>query len=412
MRILIITFLIALLSGSVVLTGNGFAADWSQWFGPNRDGVSSETGLLKKWSDSGPVVLWRTPLGEGFSSIAIARGAVYTMFAEGKDEYAVCLDAATGQERWRVKTGSNFSDWQGGNGPRSTPIIDKERAFFLGANGQLYAIDVEDGEIVWSHHFQTEFISDPPHWGFSTSPLLEGELLVVEVGGSSGKSFIAFDKTTGRVAWTSQDDAPSYASPIAITVSDIRQIVFFPVSGLVGVAAKDGRLLWRHPWQTGPDVNAATPVFLAPDRLFISSGYGKGAAVIQLIFQNGQFAVKKVWRNRSMKNHFATSIHRKGYLYGFDNAILKCIAAETGQEQWRKRGFQKGSLIFADGYLIVLGEQGKLALVEAIPEAYIEKASAQVLSPRCWTPPTLANGRLYLRNHTEMVCLDLRSGKK
>ncbi len=412
MRILIITFLIALLSGSVVLTGNGFAADWSQWFGPNRDGVSSETGLLKKWSDSGPVVLWRTPLGEGFSSIAIARGAVYTMFAEGKDEYAVCLDAATGQERWRVKTGSNFSDWQGGNGPRSTPIIDKERAFFLGANGQLYAIDVEDGEIVWSHHFQTEFISDPPHWGFSTSPLLEGELLVVEVGGSSGKAFIAFDKTTGRVAWTSQDDAPSYASPIAITVSDIRQIVFFPVSGLVGVAAKDGRLLWRHPWQTGPDVNAATPVFLAPDRLFISSGYGKGAAVIQLIFQNGQFAVKKVWRNRSMKNHFATSIHRKGYLYGFDNAILKCIAAETGQEQWRKRGFQKGSLIFADGYLIVLGEQGKLALVEAIPEAYIEKASAQVLSPRCWTPPTLANGRLYLRNHTEMVCLDLRSGKK
>ena len=412
MRILIITFLIALLSGSVVLTGNGFAADWSQWFGPNRDGVSSETGLLKKWSDSGPVVLWRTPLGEGFSSIAIARGAVYTMFAEGKDEYAVCLDAATGQERWRVKTGSNFSDWQGGNGPRSTPIIDKERAFFLGANGQLYAIDVEDGETVWSHHFQTEFISDPPHWGFSTSPLLEGELLVVEVGGSSGKSFIAFDKTTGRVAWTSQDDAPSYASPIAITVSDIRQIVFFPVSGLVGVAAKDGRLLWRHPWQTGPDVNAATPVFLAPDRLFISSGYGKGAAVIQLIFQNGQFAVKKVWRNRSMKNHFATSIHRKGYLYGFDNAILKCIAAETGQEQWRKRGFQKGSLIFADGYLIVLGEQGKLALVEAIPEAYIEKASAQVLSPRCWTPPTLANGRLYLRNHTEMVCLDLRSGKK
>ena len=412
MRILIITFLIALLSGSVVLTGNGFAADWSQWFGPNRDGVSSETGLLKKWSDSGPVVLWRTPLGEGFSSIAIARGAVYTMFAEGKDEYAVCLDAATGQERWRVRTGSNFSDWQGGNGPRSTPIIEKEMAFFLGANGQLYAIDVEDGEIVWSHHFQTEFISDPPHWGFSTSPLLEGELLVVEVGGSSGKAFIAFDKTTGRVAWTSQDDAPSYASPIAITVSDIRQIVFFPVSGLVGVAAKDGRLLWRHPWQTGPDVNAATPVFLAPDRLFISSGYGKGAAVIQLIFQNGQFAVKKVWRNRSMKNHFATSIHRKGYLYGFDNAILKCIAAETGQEQWRKRGFQKGSLIFADGYLIVLGEQGKVALVEAIPEAYIEKASAQVLSPRCWTPPTLANGRLYLRNHTEMVCLDLRSGKK
>ena len=166
MRILIITFSMILFSGSVVLTGSGLAADWPQWFGPNRDGVSPETGLLKDWPDSGPAVLWRTPLGEGFSSIAIARGAAYTMFAEGKDEYAVCLDAATGEERWRVKTGSNFSDWQGGNGPRATPIIDKERAFFLGANGQLYALNVEDGETVWSHHLQTEYISDPPHWGF------------------------------------------------------------------------------------------------------------------------------------------------------------------------------------------------------------------------------------------------------
>ena len=395
MRILIITLSIVLL----FLTSSGVAADWSQWLGPNRDGVSPETGLLKKWPDSGPAVLWRTPLGEGFSSIAIVRGAVYTMFAEGKDEYAVCLDAATGEERWRVRTGSNFSDWQGGNGPRSTPIIDKERAFFLGAYGQLYALNVEDGEIVWSHHLQTEYISDPPHWGFSTSPLLEGDLLIVEVGGSSGNAFIAFDKTTGNVAWTSQDDAPSYASPIAITVSDVRQIVFFPVSGLVGVAAKDGRFLWRYPWQTGPDVNAATPVFLAPDRLFISSGYGKGATVIQLISQNDQFSVKKVWFNY------------EGHLYGFDNAILKCIAVGTGQEQWRKRGFQKGSLIFADGHLIVLGEQGKLALVEATPEAYIEKASAQVLSPRCWTPPALANGRLYLRNHSEMICLEMGSEK-
>ena len=281
--------------------------------------------ILKDWPDSGPVVLWRTPLGEGFSSIAVAGGAAYTMFAEGKDEYAICMDAATGEERWRVKTGRNFPDWQGGNGPRATPIIDKERAFFLGAYGQLYALDIKSGETVWSHHFQTEFISDPPHWGYSTSPLIEGNLLIVEVGGSSGNAFIAFDKTTGEVAWASQDDAPSYASPIAITVSDVRQIVFFPVSGLVGVAARDGRFLWRHSWQTGPDVNAATPIFLPPDRLFISSGYGKGATVIQLISQNGQFSVKRVWFNRSMKNHFASSIHHEGYLYGFDNAILKCI---------------------------------------------------------------------------------------
>ena len=405
-------FSMVLLFASAVLTGIGFAADWPQWLGPNRDGVSSETGLQKDWPDSIPPVLWRTPLGEGFSGIAVARGAVYTMFAEGEDEYAVCLDAATGKERWRVKTGSKFSDWEGGNGPRATPAVDADRVFFLGANGQLYALDVDDGKTAWFHVFQTEYRSEPPHWGFSTSPLIEGELLIVEAGGVAGRSFIAFHKTTGEIAWASQDDAPSYASPIAITVSDIRQIVFFPATGLVGVAPKDGQLLWRHPWETGPNVNAATPLFLAPDKIFISSGYGKGATVIQLISQNGQIAVKTVWRNRSMKNHFATSVHHQGYLYGFDNAILKCIAADTGQEQWRKRGFQKGSLIFFDDHLIILGEQGKLALVEATPEAYREIASAQVLSPRCWTAPSLAHGLLYLRNHTEMICLDLRSGER
>ena len=191
-------FSTVLLFASAVLTGIGFAADWPQWLGPNRDGVSSETGLQKDWPNSIPPVLWRTPLGEGFSGIAVARGAVYTMFAEGEDEYAVCLDAATGKERWRVKTGSKFSDWQGGNGPRATPAVDADRVFFLGANGQLYALEVDDGKTAWFHVFQTEYRSEPPHWGFSTSPLIEGELLIVEAGGAPAGPLLHFIKPPAR----------------------------------------------------------------------------------------------------------------------------------------------------------------------------------------------------------------------
>lgn len=413
----------ALLCGAILTAS---ATEWPQWRGPNRDGVSSEIGILKEWAASGPQVLWKHPLGEGFSGISVSQGRVYTMFSKGNDEFIICLNATDGEEIWRFRSDDNYHEGQGGNGPRATPTIDGDLLFTISAHGKLYALNAENGEKVWSHDLQRKFGSKMPRWGFSTSPLVDGELLLVEVGGKGEKSIVAFNKNSGDVIWSSHKDKLGYSSPIAITVKGVRQIICFTGTKLVSVSPVDGAIYWQYPWKTGYDVNAATPVFIPPDKVFISSGYDKGAAVIQMrvfvshdddraaveqIRENqGKVRIKEIWKNRKMKNQFASSVLHENYLYGFDNSILKCIEADTGEEQWKSRGFGKGTAILADGHLIILSDRGKLGLAEATPAGYIEKASAKVLSGLCWTAPTLADGKLYLRNEEEIVCLDMTGG--
>ena len=406
-----------------IAIGNAGGADWSQWRGPNRDGISDETGLLKKWPAEGPKELWRIPIGEGLSGISVSNGKVYTMVAEGNDESVVCLDAANGNEIWRFRTDDFYSESQGGNGPRSTPTIDGEMLYTVSAFGKLCALNANTGDELWHHDFQREFGSKMPRWGYCMSPIVEGDLLLVEVGGKGDRSIIAFNRKSGEIAWTTQKDIAGYASPITIDVYGIRQTLFFTGTKLVSVSPEDGRFYWDYPWTTSYDANAATPVFIPPDKVFISSGYGTGAAVMQIktfisredktdivaqISNNrGKIKVEEVWKNKGMKNHFASSVLCNGYLYGFDNSILKCIEASTGQEQWKTRGFGKGTLMLAHGHLIILSDNGKLALAEATPTELSEIATAQVLEGLCWTAPTLAGGKLYLRNETEMVCLDI-----
>ena len=406
---------------SGILTAS--AAEWPQWRGPNRDGVSGEVGLLKEWSPDGPKVLWKVPLGEGFSGISVSQGRVYTMFSEGNDEFVVCLDATDGEEIWRFRSDKNYHESQGGNGPRATPTIDGDLLFTISAYGKLYALNAANGQELWSHDLQQKFGSNMPRWGFSTSPLVDGELLLVEVGGKGEKSIVAFNKNSGDVIWSSHKDKLGYSSPIAITVKGVRQIICFTGTKLVSVSPTDGTIYWKYPWKTGYDVNAATPVFIPPDKVFISSGYDKGAAVLQMrvfvspdddraatdqIRENqGTVRIEEIWKNRKMKNQFASSVLHENYLYGFDNSILKCIEANTGEEQWKSRGFGKGTVILADGHLIILSDRGKLGLAEATPAGYIEKASAKVLSGLCWTAPTLAGGKLYVRNEEEIACLDI-----
>ena len=417
----IIAFLIIclLLYGGVSVAG---ASDWPQWRGPDKDGISRETGFLKEWPDGGPQVLWRVSLGEGFSGISVVGGRAYTMFSKGDDEFIVCLNASNGEEIWRFRSDINYIESMGGNGPRATPTIDGELLFTVTAQGKLYALNTKNGEKVWSHDLQGEFGSKIPRWGTCTSPLVEGKMLLVEVGGSDGKSIVAFDKKNGDIVWNSHTDLLGYSSPIAATISGIRQFIVFTGTQLVSVSPENGQLYWKYPWQTQYDVNAATPVFIPPDKIFISSGYGKGAAVVQVKVAVSpkssaqenegekirvEIKVEEIWKNEDMKNHFATSVLHGDYLYGFDNAILKCIDANTGREKWKTRGYGKGTLMLADDHLIILSDRGKLGLAEATPSAYNEVASAEILSGLCWTVPTLANGKLYARNEKEMVCLDM-----
>ena len=393
---------------AIPLAADGSKAQWSQWLGPYRDGVSPETDLLKDWPDTGPPQVWKVEGGEGFSGISAAGDRLYTMYVSVGQEYVVALAADTGKEIWRYRSGEIFNDTMGGNGPRSTPTVAAGRVYALGAHGRLCALEAQTGKEIWQRDLKGEFGARVPQWGLCASPIIEGDLVLIEAGGDQGKAIVAFNKTSGELAWTSQSDKPGYSSPIAAEINGKRQIIFFTGLGLVALNPVDGNPYWKYPWKTDYDVNAATPVFVAPDRLFVSSGYGTGATLVQVTAGAQGMKAQEVWKSKVMKNHWATSVLYQGHLYGFDDGTLKCIEAESGQMKWRQRGFAKGSLIVADGHLIILGEQGKLALAEATPKAYSEKSSFQALKGKCWTVPTLNGGRLYLRNEKEILCLNLR----
>jgi outer membrane protein assembly factor BamB len=393
----------------------GFAApaaagDWPQFRGPNRDGISKETGLARTWPEGGPRVLWKAPTGDGYSGMAVAQGRLFTLLGRGGDEVLVALDAKTGKELWKAKVdGKYVSDM--GNGPRSTPTVDGEMVYALSASAKLWAFDAKSGKKLWSRDLSSELGARTPTWGVSTSPLIEGNLLLLDVGGSSGKSLAALDKKTGKTVWTSQSDRAGYSAPIAFTVGGVRHVVFFTGTSVVAVSPADGKLLWRVPWRTDWDVNAATPIFIAPDKLYISSGYETGAGLFRIKAAGGKASAQEVWKSKGMKNQFSSSIVAGGVIYGFDNKTLKAIDVASGQERWKERGLGHGSLILADGHLIVLSETGTLVLAEASPAGYKPKATAPVLSGRCWTMPTLANGVLYVRNQDEMLALSVAAPK-
>lgn len=397
------------LSFAFVLCFSSAYADWPQWLGPDRTGISTETGFLKTWPKGGPAVVWKKNLGEGFSGISVANGRVFTMFAEGDKEFVICLKEESGDEIWRFRTGAKFEEWQGGNGPRSQPTVDGDRVYVLGAEGWLYALNVGNGEMIWSVDLVDGLGGRFPRFGFSNSALVEGDLLFLEAATRKG-TFLALRRTDGEVAWASQNDVASYSSPIAVDLAGARQVVYFSGDAAVGLSPVDGSLYWRYPWKTSYDLNIATPIFVPPDQIFISSGYDHGAALLRIEAGADGMAVTRVWENRRMKNHFGTSVLIGDYIYGFDNAILKCIEARTGKEQWKHRGYGKGALVYADGHLILLSDNGRLALARATPEGFKERAGAQVLAGRSWTMPTLANGRVFVRDMRKIVCLELREG--
>ncbi len=407
MRVLQPLLALVLLTVSGLAVAGLPASEWPQFRGPQRDGLSVDTDLLSTWPESGPPELWRVPIGTGYSGMAVVGTRLFTMDSDTEREFAVCLDASSGKELWRTPIGPLFESYFG-NGPRSTPTIDGDRVYVLGGQGRLAALQASDGEIVWRVNYQESFGSVLPEYGFSTSALVVGDLLIVQPGGSDGNAVAALDKHTGEVRWAVHDDAAGYSSPLLVEVDGARQLVLMTPKDLLGVSVS-GDVVWTQPFAADQEIKPAMPVFVAPDLLFFSSGYDVGSIALRLEVEGGVAMAKEAWQDRLMRNHFNTSVAVGGDIYGFDNATLKCISAETGEEQWAKRGgLGKGSLIYADGHLIVLTESGKLLLVEATAKKYREIAGHQVLSGRCWTSPSMASGRVHLRNQKEIVSLDLR----
>lgn len=351
-------------------------------------------------------MVWKKEIGSGFSEIVVSDGKLYTMFAEKTDslsgwEYLASYDAATGEELWRTRVDSVFIDvdnW--GDGPRSTPAVGKEFVFCFSGFGKLVALSKEDGLVRWTVDFMEQFGSTLPRWGYSTSPLILGDLVLMEVGGKEERAFAAFHKDSGELSWAGGKGDAAYTSPIAAMIDGQVQIIH-PNARNLYAFSDQGDTLWVHTMPIGNPM--ASPLFIPPDRVFVSANNGSGSFLLKV--KDGQ--IEEVFQSSAMKNDWSSSVYLDGHIYGFNLASLQCISVADGQRKWHRRGLGKGSLILVDDKLIVLSDTGVLAMVEAAPEGFVELGSVQAIEGRSWTAPSYAGGRVYVRNHTEMACFEL-----
>ena len=400
-------FLIAavVLAVPAIALAQANSASWPQWRGPNRDGVSKETGLLKQWPAEGPPLLWKASgAGGGFSSFSVANGRLYTMGLRGEREFIIAFDAATGKEAWATPNGSAFRNDRG-DGPRGTPTIDGDRLYALGGSGDLSALDVKTGKLIWSKNILQEFGGRNITWGISESPLIVGDKLLVNPGGP-GASIVALNKSDGSVIWKSQSDKAGYSSAIPVDVNGATQVVFFTHQRAVGLDLKDGKLLWEYAKPANNVANAATPIARG-NRVFISSDYGTGGGVVEI---KPDGSAQELWFTKDMRNHHSSSVLVGDYLYGFSSAILTALKFDTGEIAWRDRSVGKGSLVYADGRLYCFSERGVMGLVEATPTGYVERGRFKIEagSLETWTHPVVAGGRLYLRDQDTIYAYDVK----
>jgi len=404
----------AVICGLIMLvTGHGLAgaapppsgddAGWPQYRGVNRDGIASTGGAPLTWPAAGPQVVWKHDIGAGFSQLTVGDGAVYTGLAGEEQEYVVRLDGDSGEEVWRTPIGSSFQD-QFGNGPRSTPTLDGAILYVLSAGGGLHAVKTEDGTPLWSADLVAEFGSQTPRFGYSPSPLVAGWLLLVEVGGNQNRSLVAFDKKTGDVVWSVLSGPAGYSSPLVATLGGKEQIIMPRGTALTGLGL-NGVVQWEY---TLKEPAIAMPVLVGEDRIFVSSMGDAGCALVQVSRGADGFTAETVWENRNMRNHFNSSLVIGDAIYGFDNATLKSLDLETGEVRWAHRGLGKGSLIAVDDRLLVLSVKGEFSMVDTSAETYTSLGAVQALEGKSWTAPSYSAGRVYLRNLTQMTCLDLR----
>jgi outer membrane protein assembly factor BamB len=382
------------------------ADDWPQWRGPNRDGISRETGLLGSWPAGGPKLVWKAAgLSEGYSAIAVVGGRIYTQGQRGDDQFVMAYDAAAGKKIWETRAGRAFRERRG-HGPRGTPTVEGERLYALSADGTLVCLETATGKKIWEQNIVEKFHGEVPHWGISESPLIDGEKLIVTPGGS-GASIVALNKADGKLIWKSPGDRAAYSSPIVVNSGGVKQYVTLTSNAAVGVSAATGEQLWRYAQVANNVANVATPIF-ANDHVFVSTDYGTGCALLRLAPKTGK--ASEVYFNREMRNHHASSILIGKHLYGFSSQILTAMDMMTGNVAWRDRSVGKGNMTYADGHFYVMSERGDVALVEATPEAYKEKGRFSIPqgSFNTWTPPVVANGRLYLREQDNLYCFDVR----
>lgn len=396
----------------VATAGAGTAArDWPQFLGPARDGRYTGPPPAASWPAEGPRRVWSRPVGAGFAGPAVADGRVILFHREGGREVVEALDASTGETVWRHDYPTTYRDDFGfDEGPRSVPVVHGGRVYTFGAQGQLHAVDFETGAGVWHVDTHADYGVRKGFFGAAGSPLVEDGRVIANVGGRRG-GIVAFDAADGEELWTATDHEASYSSPVGGTFGGRRLALVFTRTGLVGLDPATGAVRFERRWRSrlGASVNAATPLVLG-DRVFISSSYGTGAALLRV---EGGTLTEEWTGDDSMTNHYATAVERDGVLYGFHGRQeyspgLRAVDARSGEVRWSEDRFGAGTVTLAGDRLVILRESGELLLAEATPDAFRPLASAPILPGVVRAYPALADGRLYARNADTLVAVDLR----
>lgn len=387
------------------------ATDWPQFLGPTRNGVYGGTALREQWGATGPAVVWRKPIGQGFAGPAVAGDRVILFHRVGNEEVVEALDAATGTTTWRYAYGTNYRDDFGfDEGPRAVPVVADGVVYTFGAQGQLHAVDLARGARLWSEDTTRRFNVPKGFFGAGGSPLVEGGRVIANIGGSQA-GMVAFDARTGAVVWTATSDAASYSSGVGATLGGRRVGVFLTRDRLLGIDPASGAVQFERRWRArqAASVNAATPLVI-DETIFVSAEYGPGAGVLRV---SGP-ALTEVWTSDDiLSNHYATSVYRDGHLYGFHGRqefgpSLRAVDYRAGTVKWSVDQFRAGSVLLAGDRLVIVREGGELVIARATPEAFAPLARAQILRGVVRPYPALADGRLYVRNEDTLLCIDLR----
>ncbi len=384
---------------------------WTSFRGPDRDGHYRERPILTAWPASGLTPMWKQPVGGGYASYVVAGGRAFTIEQRGSNEVVAAYDVMTGRELWKSTWPGAFKESMGGDGPRATPTWADGFVYSLGALGELRCLDDATGRVVWRTNILQDNAATNLQWAMAASPLVVDEMVIVLPGGSAGRSVAAYNKRTGAPVWTSLDDRQAYVAPMLATLAGTRQVVVVSASRMVGLTLEDGAVLWEYPWVTQYDINAAQPLIVGDNRVFISSAYGVGGAVLEIAKAGDRYAAREIWKNIRLKNKYSGSVLHEGFIYGLDEAILACVDAATGELKWKGGRYGYGQVLLASGHLIVLSETGELALVTATPAAHQEVARFQVLDGQTWNVPAISGGILLVPNAVEMAAFDLRTSR-
>lgn len=385
------------------------AGDWAQWRGPNRDGISPETGLLHAWPEGGPKLVFSVNgLGEGYSSLAIVGDRIYTQGTDGDKSVVICLNRADGAPVWKTPTGPRLDQDQG-PGPRGAPTLEGDDLWALNENGDLVRINAADGKIVWQKSLTADFNAANPNWHFAESPLIDGDHLIICPGGKKA-GVVALNKQSGRQLWATQDlsENAAYSSAILQTIGGIPTIMNFTSEAAVGVAADDGRLLWKEKSPANNTANCTTAVY-RDGKVFFSSAYNTGGAQFALTANGKDMTAKETYFVKEMDNHHGGIVLVGDAMYGFGGNVLACVDWNTGQVLWRDRSVGKGAVIYADGDLYLLSEANTVGLAKASPEGYVETGRFRIEDKgrSSWAHPVIAGKKLFIRNQDSLMCYDI-----